>query len=100
MTTPAEVFEAARQTAGPNGELLSFAKLHLAVYDRLGAFAPTEETIRTYHKANGPKKYDLTVLMAIADVYGLKLSDLGVPAPEGFSDLVFRASRWNAGLAA
>ena len=72
---------------------MSYDAVRLAVYDRLGAFAPTMETIRTYHRADGPRNVNLTVLMALCDVYGIALSNLGVSAPEGFADLVIRASR-------
>lgn len=93
MTTPAEVLEAARQSKGAP----SFAKVHLAVYDRIGVFAPTAETLRTYHRGNAAKTPDLTVLLALCDYYGLTLSDLGYEAPRGLPDLVFRASRWELG---
>jgi hypothetical protein len=93
--TAAEVLEAARQD-----RKMSYDAVRLAVYDRLGAFSPTMETVRTYHRNDGPKRIDLTVLMAIADVYGLTLSDLGLEAPKELRDLVIRASRWNVETAA
>jgi hypothetical protein len=90
MTTAAEVLEQSRQDKGAP----SFAKIHLAVYDRIGIFAPTAETLRTYHRGTGPAVPNLTVLLALCDYYGVTLSDLGYEAPKGLPDLVFRASRW------
>ncbi len=100
-TTPAEVKNTATvlNTARVSAEM-SFADVHLAVVDRLGSYAPRAETLRTYHSdAEIPRKPDLTVLIALADVYGMTLSDLPYPAPKGLSDLLSRASRWNVELA-
>lgn len=94
MNTPAEVLETARTAAGSP----SFAKVHLAVYDRIGIFAPTAETLRTYHRGTAPKTPDLTVLAALCDYYGLKLSDLGIEAPKDLVDLLERAFGCTHGL--
>ena len=86
MTTAAAVLEEARQSKGAP----SFAKVHLAVYDRIGIFAPTAETLRTYHREGTVKSPDPIVLAALCDYYGLKLSDLGIVAPKDLVDLLER----------
>jgi hypothetical protein len=58
--------EAARIKSG-----LSYGKVHLAVYDRLGEYAPTPPTIAAYHADQLPRHFDVVLLAAIADVYGM-----------------------------
>lgn len=92
--TYAAKLEEAREAAG-----LSFAQVHMEVRDRLGAYCPTLETIRLWHK-RVPKQVDLVVLMAIVDVYGLKLSDVGVNIPRATRELIRRSSGWMSGTLA
>lgn len=87
MNPAAAVLEEARVAAGKP----SFDKVRLAVYDRLGAYAPSAETIRTYHRADGPKP-DLTVLAALCDVYGIKLASFGITTPSDLHEMLRRVS--------
>lgn len=102
MTTPTEVRNtAAVLNAARVSAEMSYADVHLAVVERLGSYTPRAETLRTYHVEDEiPRKPDLTVLIALADVYGMTLSDLPYPAPKDLRDLLIRASRWNRQSAA
>lgn len=94
MTTAAVIETAAVLNDARIAADMSYAEVHLAVVERLGSYAPRAETLRTYHSEKEvPKRPDLTVLIALADVYGLTLSDLPYPAPKDLRDLLIRASR-------
>ena len=53
-----------------------FASVRDAVKEYLGAYTPTEQTIRSWHGPDSPKKLDPLVLTALADVYGVELASL------------------------
>lgn len=70
MTNAAKILQDARQANG-----LSYSQVRLAVFERLGAYTPTEQTIINYHRADkAPSTPDPVLLCALADVYGIELS--------------------------
>lgn len=54
---------------------LSFKKLERALWQRLGDYAPTDETLRRYHRGDiHPAKADLVIILTIAQVYNVAAS--------------------------
>jgi len=79
---PSALAEARAKAGSP-----SFDLIHDGVYDRIGAYAPTAETLRVWHggvkptaskpkppKPPTPEKVDLIVLAALADFYDTDMS--------------------------
>ncbi len=90
----AEAFEAAREK-----QHLSYSQVRDAVRDRLGAFAPSTETIRQYHSNTGKaaKNPNLVVVGAIADVYGSTLKEIDPDLTERLDtirEVLFRGFGW------
>lgn len=77
---------------------ISFNRLGQMVYDRLGAFAPTVETIRVYHDPERiPDQVNPVVLSALFDIYEAKVIDLDGPMGEDLkrvADLMKRQTGW------
>jgi hypothetical protein len=81
---------AAKQEAG-----MSYKEVFQGVYDRLGTYTPSIETIRAYHLPERISDHpDLVVISAIADVYGTPVRRLA-PELDGLvnkaRDLLMRA---------
>jgi len=69
---------------------LSYEQIAYELRDRLGPYAPVAGTIRNYHSAV-PKRPDLMLLFALADVYGLEASVLVGEKLDGIRELVARS---------
>lgn len=64
--------ERRRQMAGAP----SYRALARTLYDMLGEYAPTDESLRRMHVGRvSPTKVDVVILGAIAEVYGCKVED-------------------------
>lgn len=80
----------------------SYNTLRDLVYDLLGPYTPTMETLRQMHQtkdSKAAKRPDPLVMVALAHVYGVSLSDLSpVTADElkRLRDLLRRVSLWDA----
>lgn len=62
---------------------LSFPRLGRLVYERIGAYAPNDETLRAWGKGTAnPEKIDPIVVAAMADVFGCSVADLSVIAAQ------------------
>ncbi len=62
---------------------ISFPRLGRLVYERLGAYTPNDETLRTWAKGNAnPEKVDPLVIAALADVFGCAVADISVIAAQ------------------
>jgi len=83
QTLPAALADARVKAGSP-----SFDLIHDGIYGRIGAYAPTAETLRVWHggvkstaskpkppKPPTPEKVDLIVLAALADFYETDMSD-------------------------
>lgn len=78
----------------------SFKKLSQRLYNVLGEYTPTDETIRRLHRGDPrtatPDRVDLVLLAAICDQYGCTIRDVSEVAVDRLrmlSDLVVRQSR-------
>jgi hypothetical protein len=84
----ATALEAARDEAGA----LSYKKVERALWDRLGAYAPTDETLRRYHRGRvEPEAADPLVVLVLAEVYDKPVRELSPTVAdrlEGVRDLV------------
>lgn len=98
MSTPdttaefASALEAARKTKG-----LSYKDVGRAVFLLLGPMAPGQEWLRRWHVGDmAPERADLVVCAALAEVYGVTLSELSPVVAdryEGVRDLLIRVKR-------
>ncbi|MEM9611138.1 MAG: hypothetical protein AAGA99_27270 [Actinomycetota bacterium] len=79
-----------RLAAVHEGSGLTYRDVERSMWDKLGAYTPTSETLRQYTKADGKFKVDPVVLAALCQVYGVKLSDI-VDGDEQLEGLVERA---------
>jgi hypothetical protein len=62
---------------------LSFPRLGRLVYERIGAYTPNDETLRTWAKGKAnPEKIDPLVITAMADVFGCTVADISVIAAQ------------------
>jgi hypothetical protein len=96
MTTKRNAEMAERLAARRAASGLSFNRVAQMVYDRLGAFAPTLETVRTYHDPKRiPEQVNPVLVAALADVYDCSLIDLSETVNEDaktYADLLKRRS--------
>lgn len=78
----------------------SYRALARQLYDMLGVYAPTDESIRRLHIGRiPPDKVDPLVLAALCDIYGCTIKDVSRLAAERSktaSDLLKRQSRCTA----
>jgi hypothetical protein len=74
-----ERMERRRQRAGSP----SYRSLARTLYDMLGVYAPTDESLRRLHVGRvSPEKADVVILAAIAEVYGCKVADFSASAAD------------------
>jgi hypothetical protein len=75
MDTNTSLLEQARKAAG-----YTYEGARDAILPKLGPYCPTAQTIRTYHRSDlAPKKYDVIVVCALANLYGVGVTEV---APE------------------
>ena len=88
MNNTAALLAEGREASG-----LSFEAVRDEVRDRLGpAYTPTSKTITNYHTpGKAPKKPDLMLLFALADIYGIESSIIVGPFHSGIRELVARS---------
>lgn len=76
---------------------LSFKKLERALWQRLGDYAPTDETLRRYHRGDiHPTKADLVIVLTIAQVYDVAASSLSPVIAGRLEEMreLVASSRW------
>lgn len=71
--------------ADPNP--VSFRKLALMLYDRTGGYAPSDETLRRWHRPDADGNVDLVHLGFLAEIYGRRISDLPPRAAQALGAL-------------
>lgn len=78
----------------------SYRSLSRTLYDMLGSYAPTDESIRRLHTGKvTPEAVDLVILAALCEVYECAISDVSQVAAKRSrtaSDLLKRHSRCRA----
>ena len=82
----------------------SYSSIARALVEMLGAYAPTDQTVANWHKGQvDPKTADIVIAGALADYYGVVLSDLHVTFADRWDscrDLLGRATGWFSTAAA
>ncbi len=71
---------------------MSFKKVERALWTKLGAYAPSDETLRRYHRGQfNAERVDIILVSALCDIYKVKLKDIApdlLSVSKGFSDLL------------
>lgn len=93
--------ELARKLSARRAETgLSFNRVTQLAYERLGAFCPTLETIRTYHDPERvPDQANPVLVAALAAIYDCQVIDLSESVDEDVKrvrDLLIDRSGWTS----